>query len=117
MLFELSVIPLGGDIHLSDELAEVLKVVDGSGLRYQLGPTSTSIEGDWDDVMGTIRECHRQARRASKHVITLIKIEDDEGEHNKIEANVESVAAKADRLLETGEAPRPEAASAARAPR
>jgi uncharacterized protein (TIGR00106 family) len=89
---------------LSDELAEVLKVVDGSGLRYQLGPTSTSIEGDWDEVMGTIRECHRQARRASRHVITLIKIEDDEGERNKLEDNVESVEVKADRPLATAEA-------------
>ena len=101
MLFELSVIPLGGDIHLSDELADVLEVVDRSGLRYRLGPTSTSIEGDWEEVMGTIRECHRQARRMSKHVITLIKVEDDEGETNKLEANVESVAAKADTPLET----------------
>jgi uncharacterized protein (TIGR00106 family) len=104
MLFELSVIPLGGDIHISDELAEVLKVVERSGLRYQLGPTSTSIEGEWDEVMGTIRECHRAARRASKHVITLIKVEDDEGERNKLEDNVESVEEKADRPLETAEA-------------
>lgn len=103
MLFELTVIPLGGDIHLSDELADVLEVVDRSGLRYRLGPSSTSIEGEWEEVIGTIRECHRQARLSSKHVITLIKIEDDEGQSNKLEANVESVAAKADRPLETCE--------------
>jgi uncharacterized protein (TIGR00106 family) len=114
MLFELSVIPLGGDIHLSDELAEVLEVVDRSGLRYRLGPTSTSIEGDWDDVMGTIRECHRQARRASKHVITLIKVEDDEGERNKLEENVESVEAKADRPLATADGERARTATTAR---
>lgn len=101
MLFELTVIPLGGDIHMSDELADVLEVVDRSGLRHRLGPTSTSIEGDWEEVMRTVRECHRQARRTSKHVITLIKVEDDEGETNKLEANVESVQAKADRPLET----------------
>jgi uncharacterized protein (TIGR00106 family) len=112
MLFELNVIPLGGDIHLSDELAEVLEVVDRSGLRYRLGPTSTCIEGEWEEVMGTIRECHRRARRFSKHVITLIKVEDDEGETNKLEANVESVVAKADRPLETGVAERQERSAA-----
>ena len=36
MLFEISVIPLGGDIHLSDELAGVLSVVDSSGLPYEM---------------------------------------------------------------------------------
>ena len=45
MLFELSVIPLGGDVHLSEELADVLAVVHASGLPYELGPTSTCIEG------------------------------------------------------------------------
>jgi uncharacterized protein (TIGR00106 family) len=101
MLFELSVIPLGADIHISDELADVLEVVDRSGLRYRLGPTSTSIEGNWEDVMGTIRECHHAARRKSKHVITLIKVEDDEGQTNKLEENVESVEAKSERPLQT----------------
>ena len=54
MLFEISVIPLGGDIHLSDELAGVLSVVDRSGLPYQLGPGSTCIEGEWDEAMALI---------------------------------------------------------------
>ena len=34
MLFELSVIPLGGDKHLSDELAPVLSLIDRSGMPY-----------------------------------------------------------------------------------
>jgi uncharacterized protein (TIGR00106 family) len=101
MLFEISVIPLGGDIHLSDELAGVLSVVDRSGLPYQLGPGSTCIEGEWDEAMDLIRDCHREARRTSKHVITLIKVEDDEGQRDKIRSNVESVEAKAGHPLET----------------
>ena len=101
MLFEISVIPLGGDIHLSDELAGVLSVVDRSGLPYQLGPGSTCIEGEWDEAMALIRDCHREARRTSKHVITLIKVEDDEGQRDKIRSNVESVEAKAGQPLET----------------
>jgi len=45
MLVELSILPLVGDGHLSDELAEVLKLIDSSGLSYQLTPTATCIEG------------------------------------------------------------------------
>jgi len=101
MLFEISVIPLGGDTHLSDELAPVLSLIDRSGLSYQLGPGSTCIEGEWDEAMDLIRACHREARRRSQHVITLIKIEDDEGQHDKIRSNVASVEEKAGRPLET----------------
>jgi uncharacterized protein (TIGR00106 family) len=101
MLFELSVIPLGGDKHLSDELAPVLSLIDRSGLSYQLGPGSTCIEGGWDEAMELIRACHREARSRSKHVITLIRVEDDEGEHDKIRTNVTSVERKAGHALET----------------
>ncbi len=100
MLFELSVIPLGGDVHLSEELADVLAVVHASGLPYRLGPTSTCIEGEWDQVMPTVRACHEAARRHTTHVITLIKVEDDEGERNKIRTNVDSVEWKVGHDLE-----------------
>ena len=101
MLFEISLIPLGGDIHMSDELGDVLEVVDRSGLRYQLGPSSTCIEAEWDEAMPVIRDCHAAARRHSKHVITLIKVEDDEGQHDKLRTNVRSVEEKAGRPLDT----------------
>jgi len=104
MLFEVSVIPLGGDIHLSDELGDVLSVIDRSGLPYQLGPGSTCIEGDWDEAMALVRDCHREARRTSKHVITLVKIEDDEGQSGKLLSNVTAVEEKAGRPLATSAA-------------
>jgi uncharacterized protein YqgV (UPF0045/DUF77 family) len=105
MLFELSVIPLGGDIHLSDELAEVIAVVEKSGLPYLLGPGSTCIEGSWEGAMPVIRACHEQARRSSRHVITLLKVEDDAGQTGKIRSNVLSVAEKAGALTDSVSSP------------
>jgi uncharacterized protein YqgV (UPF0045/DUF77 family) len=102
MLFEVSVIPLGGDIHLSEELGGVLTVIDRSGLPYQLGPGSTCFEGDWDEAIALVRDCHREARRTSRHVITLVKIEDDEGQDGKLATNVSSVREKAGLPLATG---------------
>jgi uncharacterized protein (TIGR00106 family) len=95
LLFELSIIPLGGDTHLSDQFAEILTLIEESGLPYVLGPVSTCIEGSWDDVMPVVRACHERARKASTHVITMLKIEDDEGQRDKIRENFESVEAKA----------------------
>jgi uncharacterized protein (TIGR00106 family) len=100
MLFELSIMPLG-EVHMSDEIAEVLDVIERSGLPYQLAPGSTYIEGTWDEVLPVIRDCHARARRSSRHVITWVRVEDDEGQPNKIRRNVESVQQKAGRKLET----------------
>ncbi len=58
MLFDFSIIPIGGDAHTSEELAEALKIVHESGLRYQLTPSGTCIEGEWDEVMKAY--CHQK---------------------------------------------------------
>ena len=94
MLVELSMFPVNGHIHLSGEISEVLKIVDESKLPYRFTPTSTCIEGEWDDVMGLVRRCHARMRQTAPHVITFIKIEDDEGDPNKLEHNIKSVEEK-----------------------
>lgn len=99
MLVELAILPLGGDTHLSDEIAEVLKIIDASGLPYQLGPAGTCLEGDWDSVLPVLRRCHERARQLSTHVVTLIKIEDEEGARDKLTRNVSSVEEKVGRRL------------------
>jgi uncharacterized protein (TIGR00106 family) len=91
MLVELSIIPVGRDPHMSDELAEVLKIVDDSGLAYQLTPSGTCIEGGWDEVMSLVQRCHAHARQSSPHVITALTIEDDGSETEKLRRNVESL--------------------------
>jgi uncharacterized protein (TIGR00106 family) len=101
MLVELSIIPLGRGEHLSTALAEVLEVVDASGLRYCLTPTGTCIEGEWDDVMALVRRCHERARASSRHVMTTVRIEDEEGATNKLVDNVEAVERAAGRKLQT----------------
>lgn len=94
MLFELTIVPIGGDRSLSDEIAEVIKVIDDSGLVYQLTPSGTCIEGDWDEVMAAIRKCHDRTRQTTSHVITNIRIEDEGDELNQIETNISRVEDK-----------------------
>ena len=101
MLAELSIIPVGEGTHISEQIAIALKFVDASGLPYQLTPSGTCIEGEWDQVMSVIRQCHERVRSISPHVITLIKIEDDEEERNKLTQNVTSVQEKVSRPLNT----------------
>jgi len=103
MLAELSIVPLGRGEHLSTAIAEVLDVVDRSGIRYKFTPCGTCLEGDWDEVMAVVRQCHARARQGSRHVLTTVRIEDEEDQNDKLIRNVTSVEEKLGRqLAETG---------------
>lgn len=99
MLVELSINPLGRGPHISRDLAAILKLVDDSGLRYVLTPFGTCIEGQWDEVMSLVKRCHEQARRMSPHVLTTVRIEDEELATDKLHENIASVERAAGREL------------------
>lgn len=100
MLIALSIVPIGGNSTSSDELVEVLKIIDESGLPYQLTPSATCVEGDWDEVMPLVRRCHERVMEMSAHVVTTIKIEDERGAADKLNRNVASLEEKLGRKLE-----------------
>lgn len=103
MLAELSIVALGRGEHLSEAIAEILDVVDRSGIRYKFTPCGTCLEGEWDEVMDVVRRCHAKARAGSRHVFTTIRIEDEEGGTDKLTRNITSVEEKLGRqLAETG---------------
>ncbi len=99
MLAELDITPLGRGTHLSKDLAEFLKIIDESGIRYTLTPFGTCLEGDWDEVMAVIKHCHEEARSFSNHVLTTIRIEDEAGVNDKLVENIASVEHAAGRRL------------------
>ena len=103
MLAELSIVPLGVGEHLSGPLAEALDIVDRSGIKYKLTPSGTCLEGSWDEVIGVVKRCHARMREKSRHVFTTVRIEDEEGENNKLVRNIASIEEKLGRqLAETG---------------
>jgi uncharacterized protein (TIGR00106 family) len=99
MLVELSINPLGRGAHISADLGAILKLIDDSGLRYVLTPFGTCIEGPWEEVMPLVKRCHDQARELSPHVMTTVRIEDEEGGTDKLHENIASVERAAGREL------------------
>jgi uncharacterized protein (TIGR00106 family) len=94
MLVDLTVLPLQGGRHISDEIAEVVKLIDASGLPYQLTPSGTCIEGEWETVMPLIQRCHHMVRSMSSHVVTVIKIDDELGRDHQLTRNVTVIEQK-----------------------
>jgi uncharacterized protein (TIGR00106 family) len=91
MLIEFSIIPIGVGSSLGDQLAEVLKIVDASGLPYKINPMGTVIEGEWDEIMKLIKKCHNTVMKTGERAITTISIDDRKGKPNRIDEKVKSI--------------------------
>jgi uncharacterized protein (TIGR00106 family) len=99
MLVEFSMVPIGIGSSIGDRLAEVLKIVDSSGLPYKVNPMGTVVEGEWNSVFGLIRKCHSAMLRHEDRVLTTITIDDRKGKPNRIELKVKSIEKRIGKTL------------------
>ena len=99
MLVEFSITPIGKGESLSADVARVLDLVDKSGLNYKLTPMGTIVEGEWDEVMGLIKECHMLVRGRAPRVSTWIHIDDRPGRTRMLEQKIKSVEKRLGREL------------------
>jgi uncharacterized protein (TIGR00106 family) len=100
MLAEFSIVPIGVGSSIGDQLAEVLKIVDASGLSYKVNPMGTVVEGEWDEVMKLIKKCHRAVMKNGERAVTTITIDDRKGKPNRIELKVKSIERRIGKSLE-----------------
>lgn len=91
MVVEFSMVPIGRGEEVSGPVAEVVDIVDRSGLPYRLTAMGTIVEGEWDEVLALIKDCHRQMRRHAGRVLTHITIDDRDRARDRIRGKVEAV--------------------------
>ncbi len=60
VIVDFTVVPVGAGTSLSGYVAEVERVLQGTGLHYELHANGTNLEGEWDAVMAAIRACHER---------------------------------------------------------
>ena len=94
MVVNFSIIPIGKGSSLSSEIAEVLKIVDESGLNYKLHAMGTILEGDWDEIFRLIKKCHKSLLRSSDRLVTTITVDDRKGHTDRITNKVKSIERK-----------------------
>ncbi len=103
MLAELSVFPLDkGKTSLSSYVAQSLKIIEESGLDYEIHAMGTLIEGPSEAVFDVIRKCHENMRQHSDRVVTYVKIDDKAGADGAIKSKVASVEDRVGHPLRKG---------------
>ncbi len=94
MLLELSIVPLGRGRSISSDVADLVKIIDASGLDYRLTAAGTIIEGSWDQLMTLAKACHGEMRKKTERVVTFMKVDDYADRTGRLVATVESVEKK-----------------------
>lgn len=91
MLASFSVVPMGVTGGVKALVAEALRIVDASGLPYELGAMQTTLEGDEEQVMEVILRCHRRMLELAPRVLTHITLDDRRGATGRLEGKVQDV--------------------------
>jgi uncharacterized protein (TIGR00106 family) len=99
MLVEFSIVPIGIGSSIGDQLAEVLKIVDTSGLPYKINPMGTVVEGEWEEIMKLIKKCHVTVMKSGERALTTISIDDRKAKPNRIDEKVKSIEKRIGKTL------------------
>ncbi|HIE03579.1 MAG TPA: MTH1187 family thiamine-binding protein [Candidatus Latescibacteria bacterium] len=74
---EISVVPLGtGSPSVSRYVAKALEVVRTSGLKYELTPMATVVEGSVEEILKLVGDMHRAVLEDAVRVVTSLRMDD-----------------------------------------
>ena len=95
-IVEISVVPIGtGSTSVSDFVAACVKVLNDSGMTYELHGMGTIVEGDLEDLLDVILKMHEVPFKAGAlRVVTSIKIDDRRDKKASAQDKVKAVYTK-----------------------
>ncbi len=75
VIMDLCVVPLGVGVSVSRYIAACQKVLNDAGLSHHLHPYGTTIEGEWEQVLGAVKRCHEVVHEmGAPRITTTIKL-------------------------------------------
>ena len=101
VLLEFSMFPTTQGESKSRYVARILDLIDQSGVRYQLTPMGTILEGEWDEVMGVVTACFEALKTDCPRISTQLKIDYRAGTESRMQSKIAAVESHLDRKLST----------------
>jgi len=95
LIVEISFVPVGVGTSLSRYIAKVIKNIEKSGLKYQLTPMGTIVEGEWNEISNLIDYSHNLIfEMGIERIITNIKIDYRLDKKSSMQDKIDSVKKK-----------------------
>ncbi|HDQ40011.1 MAG TPA: MTH1187 family thiamine-binding protein [Desulfonatronum sp.] len=102
MIAGFSIVPVGTGEELKEMIAELVPVIERSGLEYVMGAMQTTIEGEPERVIQVIMECHDHMKTLAPRVLTHIAIDDRQGAVGRLQGKVDDVETVLGRSVSRG---------------
>ena len=75
VIMDLCVVPMGVGVSVSEYVVACHQVLKEKGLKTQLHAYGTNVEGEWDEVMAAVKECHEKVHcLGAPRITTTIKM-------------------------------------------
>ncbi|MFP4529634.1 MAG: MTH1187 family thiamine-binding protein [Candidatus Kapaibacterium sp.] len=93
-IVDFSVFPVGAGESLSDAVADVYKIVKGSGLDHEIHDMGTIIEGTSEECLGVVRQSVDMLARNYPRVYATVKLDYRTGDKKRIGTKAKEVREK-----------------------
>jgi uncharacterized protein (TIGR00106 family) len=91
MLVAFSITPLGVGEAVGEYVADAVKVIRASGLPNRTDAMFTTVEGEWDEVMGVIKQAVDAVAAKAPRVSLVLKADMRPGVTGALRSKVETV--------------------------
>ena len=72
----LQVLPSVADEYVYGVVDQVIQMIQDSGVKYEVGPLETTMEGDLDELMEIVKEAQKVCIQAGAgNVVSVVKIQ------------------------------------------
>lgn len=75
MFVTFTITPVDVDHH-GNGSSRTTGILETAGLEHRGSPMGTLVQGEWDEIIAAIRQCHAASAAQHKHVVTTIIIDD-----------------------------------------
>ena len=104
VIVDLCVVPIGVGVNLATYIAACERVLLDAGLKIQLHPNGTAIEGEWGPVFAAIEACHQAVHAMGcPRIYTTVKVNTRTDRDQTLEEKVASVEALLQQPQEPGQ--------------
>ncbi len=94
VLAELCITPMGKGDSVSEYVTRCVKIIDNSGLNYQLTAMGTIVEGDLATLLEIIQKCFDALQIDCDRITCTAKFDYRQGRSGRIQSKVQSVVSK-----------------------
>lgn len=95
VIAEFTIIPIGVGVSLAGYVAACQRILEETGLHYEMHANGTNLEGEWESVMNAIQRCHEVLHGMGvPRLSTIVKLGTRIDRDQNMDDKVPSVRAK-----------------------